>query len=46
MPPETTYLMPSSIDMETSVSSLAGAKIRNQEVGLGMVGTKTLNIFS
>ena len=35
MPPETTYFMPSSIVMETSVSSSGGEKTRNPEVGVG-----------
>ena len=41
IPPDTTYLIPSSIVIFSSVYSLGSAKTMNPEVGFGVVGIKT-----
>ena len=45
MPPETTILMPSSTVMPSARISSRGTNSRNPEVGLGVVGRKTLTTF-
>ena len=46
MPPEITILMASSTVMDNEIKSFFGTNNRNPDVGLGVVGRKTLTVLS